>query len=58
MNLNFDPTIDLGTIIATIVFVGGILKLSGRMAVIEFKVNELWNRNNGRVGNDPSSHSH
>jgi len=50
MELEYDPTINLGTIIAILVFLAGMLKLSGRIAVIEFKVNQLWNKSYGKMG--------
>ena len=42
MHINFDPTIDIGTLISIGTVLVAAWKLSGKIAIVEFKVNELW----------------
>ncbi len=40
--IHFDPTISVGSLLSIGAFLLGLWKLSGRIAILEFKINELW----------------
>lgn len=40
--MHFDPSINLGTIISTLVLVGGVFHIVGKISSMETKVEAMW----------------
>lgn len=52
MGIHFDPTINLGTIVSLVGFLGGVAVLYGRLVKLEVKVDALWDKFMARANGD------